>query len=91
MPAVAVTTRQPDVGGGVGVGLAVGVGVGVGVGEGVGVGVPDGPVTKRNLESLGISLEKTVTRAGPGGKITGTEVKVASDQEVPGFAGRKTI
>ena len=49
----------------------------VGVGVGLGVGV----ATTMYFESLGMPLVKTVTRAGPGGKLfTGVEVKVMSDQ-----------
>ena len=79
----------PSVAGlGVGVGVDVGVGVGVGVGLGVGGGVE--VVTTRYFESLGMPLVKTVTNAGPGGKLlTGIEVKVASDQPATGSTGRK--
>src|SRR5947209_4054188 len=75
----------------VGVGVAAGVGVGVGVAVGVGVGVGAGAAaTTRYFESLGMPLVKTVTRAGPGGKLfTGVEVKVVSDHPATGSTGRK--
>ena len=73
---------------GVGVNVAVGVGVGVRVAVGVGLGV--GVTTTMYFKSLGIPLVKTVTRAGPGGKLfTGVEVKVMSDQPAIGSTGRK--
>ena len=50
------------------IGAAVAVAVGVGLGTGL--------VTSTYLESLGMPLVKTVTKAGPGGKLfTGVEVK----------------
>ena len=70
----------------VGVGVKVAVAVAVGVGVGVGVGL----TTSTYLASLGMPLVKTVTRAGPGGKLfTGVEVKVVSDQPAIGSTGRK--
>jgi len=79
---------------GVGVGLSSGVGVGVGVkvavAVGVGVGVEVGLTTRTYLASLGMPLVKTVTKAGPGGKLlTGVEVKAVSDQPATGSTGRK--
>ena len=82
-----------DVGSGVGVNVAVGVAVAVAVAVavGVGVGLDSGLVTSTYLESLGIPLVKTVTNAGPGGKLlTGAESKMVSDQPAIGSAGRKT-
>ena len=47
-------------------------------------------VTTRYFESLGMPLVKTVTKAGPGGKLfTGVEVKAVSDQPAIGSTGRK--
>jgi len=67
------------------VGVAEAAAVGVAVGVGVGVAV-----TTRYFESLGMPLVKTVTRAGPGGKLfTGVEVKEVSDQPTIGSTGRK--
>src|SRR4029077_14255336 len=44
------------------------------------------------FKSLGMPLVKTVTRAGPGGKLfTGVEVKVVSDQPAIGSTRRKAI
>ena len=64
----------------------VAVGVGVCVGVGVGVELD----TTRYFESLGMPLVKTVTKAGPGGKLlTGIEVKAVSDQPAIGSTGRK--
>jgi hypothetical protein len=75
---------------GVGVNVAVGVGVGVKVAVGVGVGVVFGLTTSTYLASLGMPLVKTVTKAGPGGKLlTGVEVKAVSDQPAVGSTGRK--
>ena len=93
-PSVAGLGVGVGVGVGVAVAVAVGVGVGVGLGVGVGVGVGVGGgvelVTTRYFESLGMPLVKTVTRAGPGGKLlTGIEVKVVSDQPATGSTGRK--
>jgi hypothetical protein len=74
----------------VAVAVAVAVEVAVGVGVGVGVGLNAGLVTSTYLESLGMPLVKTVTRAGPGGKLfTGVEVKVVLDQRAIGSTGRK--
>ena len=74
----------------VGVNVAVAVGVGVKVAVGVGVGVAFGVTTSTYLASLGMPLVKTVTKAGPGGKLlTGVEVKAVSDQPAVGFTGRK--
>jgi hypothetical protein len=76
--AVAVAVGVGDRGGGVGVAVAVAVGVGLGV-----------VTTTMYLESLGMPLVKTVTRAGPGGKLfTGVEVKVMSDQPAIGSTRR---
>ena len=76
---------------GLGVGVAVAVGEGVSVGVGVKVGVGVELVTTRYFESLGMPLVKTVTRAGPGGKLfTGVEVKLVSDQPAIGSTGRNT-
>jgi hypothetical protein len=74
---------------GVGVKVAVAVGVGVKIAVAVGVGVGVGLTTSTYLASLGMPLVKTVTKAGPGGKLlTGIEVKAVSDQ--PGVAvGRR--
>ena len=67
------------------VGVAEAAAVGVAVGVGVGVAV-----TTRYFESLGMPLVKTVTRAGPGGKLfTGVEVKEVSDQPAAGSTRRK--
>jgi hypothetical protein len=78
------------VGVGVKVAVAVGVGVKVAVAVGVGVGVAFGLTTSKYLASLGIPLVKTVTKAGPGGKLlTGVEVKAVSDQPAVGSTGRK--
>ena len=86
------------VGVGVGVNVAVGIGVGVnvavavaaGLAVGVGVGLAAAPVTSTYLASLGMPLVKTVTKAGPGGKLfTGVEVKVVSDQRAMGSTRRK--
>ncbi len=78
------------VGVGVGVNVAVGVGVKVAVAVGVGVGVVFGLTTSTYLASLGMPLVKTVTKAGPGGKLlTGVEVKAVSDQPAVGSTGRK--
>jgi hypothetical protein len=81
----------------VAVGVAIGLAVAVGVGEGdadgvaVGVGVAVELSTTRYLESLGIPLVKTVTKAGPGGKLfSGVEVKEVSDQPAVGSTGRKS-
>src|SRR5207248_3647618 len=42
------------------------------------------------FESLGMPLVKTVTKAGPAGKLfTGVEVNVVSDQPAVGSTGRK--
>ena len=79
--------------GGSGVGVAVEMGVGEGVADGaaVGVGVAVELSTTRYLESLGIPLVKTVTKAGPGGKLfSGVEVKEVSDQPAVGSTGRKS-
>ena len=58
-------------------------------GLGVGVGLVEAAIT-RYFESLGMPLVKTVTRAGPGGKLfTGVEVKEVSDQPAVGSTGRK--
>ena len=74
----------------VAVGVKVAVGVGVNVGVAVGVGVRLGLTTSTYLASLGMPLVKTVTKAGPGGKLfTGVEVKVVSDQRAMGSTGRK--
>ncbi len=71
---------------GVGVNVAVAVGVKVAVGVGVGVGL----TTSTYLASLGMPLVKTVTKAGPGGKLlTGVEVTAVSDQPAIGSTGRK--
>ena len=76
------------VGSGVGVNVAVAVAVAVGVGVGVGLGVE--VATTMYFESLAMPLVKTVTRAGPGGKLlTGVEVKAVSDQPAIGSTGRK--
>jgi hypothetical protein len=80
------------VGVGVKVAVAVAVAVGVGVGLAVGVGLGVGVVvaTSRYFESPGMPLVKTVTRAGPGGKLfTGVEVKAVSDHPAIGSTGRK--
>jgi len=77
--------------GGSGVGVAVEMGVGEGVADGVavGVGVAVELSTTRYLESLGMPLVKTVTKAGPGGKLfTGLEVKEVSDEPAIGSTGR---
>ena len=67
-------------GGGVGCPLGVAVGVGLGVEV----------TTTMYFESLGMPLVKTVTRAGPGGKLfTGLELKVVSDQPAVGSTRRK--
>ena len=72
------------------VAVAVGVGVKVAVAVGVGVGVGLGLTTSTYLASLGMPLVKTVTKAGPGGKLlTGVEVKAVSDQPAIGSTGRK--
>jgi hypothetical protein len=74
----------------VGVGVNVAVAVAVAVGVAVGVGLNAGLVTSTYLESLGMPLVKTVTRAGPGGKLfTGVEVKVVLDQRAIGSTKRK--
>jgi len=74
----------------VAVAVAVGVGVNVAVAVAVGVGVGVGLTTSTYLASLGIPLVKTVTKAGPGGKLfTGVEVKAVSDQPAVGSTGRK--
>ena len=74
----------------VAVAVAVGVGVKVAVAVGVGVGVGLGLTTSTYLASLGMPLVKTVTRAGPGGKLfTGVEVKVVSDHPAIGSTWRK--
>ena len=66
--------------------MAVAVAVAVAVGVGLGAEV----ATSTYFESLGMPLVKTVTRAGPGGKLfTGVEVKVVSDQPAIGSTGRK--
>ena len=73
----------------VGVAEAAAVGVAVAVGVGVGVGAV-AAATTRYFESLGMPLVKTVTKAGPGGKLfTGVEVKEVSDQPTIGSTGRK--
>jgi hypothetical protein len=78
------------VGIGVGVNVAVAVAVAAGLAVGVGVGLAAAPTTSTYLASLGIPLVKTVTNAGPGGKLfTGIEVKVVSDQRAMGSTGRK--
>jgi hypothetical protein len=75
---------------GVGVNVAVAVAVAAAVGVAVGVGLNAGLVTSTYLESLGMPLVKTVTWAGPGGKLfTGVEVKVVLDQRVIGSTKRK--
>src|SRR5438552_14946155 len=52
-------------------------------GDGVGL------ATTRYFESLGMPLVKTVTRAGPAGKLfTGVEVNEVSDQPAIGSTGR---
>jgi hypothetical protein len=74
----------------VGVKVAVAVGIGVKVAVAVGVGVGVEVTTSTYLASLGMPLVKTVTRAGPGGKLlTGIEVKAVSDQPAVGSTGRK--
>src|SRR6266496_4117774 len=81
-----------DVGSGVGVNVAVSVAVAVAVAVavGVGVGLGTGLVTSTYFESLGMPLVKTVTKAGPGGKLfSRVEVKVLSDQPAIGSTGRK--
>ena len=76
------------VGSGVGVNVAVAVAVAVGVGVGVGLGAE--AATTMYFESLGMPLVKTVTKAGPAGKLfTGVEVNVVSDQPAVGSTGRK--
>ena len=73
----------------VAVGVAVAVAVAVAVGVGVGVGLAAGLATSTYFESLGTPLVKTVTNAGPGGKLfTGVEAKELSDQPAIGSAGR---
>jgi hypothetical protein len=75
---------------GVGVGVKVGVAAAEAVGVGVGVGVGAKVATSTYFEPLGMPLVKTVTKAGPGGKLfTGVEVKVVSDQRAMGSTGRK--
>jgi hypothetical protein len=81
---------------GVGVNVAVGSGVGVNVAVAVaiavavGVGLGAKAATSTYTESLGMPLAKTVTNAGPGGKLfTGVEVKVVSDQPAIGSTWRK--
>ena len=75
---------------GVGVNVAVAVGVGVKVAVAVGVGVGVGATTSTYLASLGMPSVKTVTKAGPGGKLlTGVELKAVSDQPAVGSTGRK--
>ena len=83
-----------EVGVAVGVGVAIGVDVGVAVtvavAVGVGVGVAFGLTTSTYLASLGMPLVKTVTKAGPGGKLlTGVEAKAVSDQPAVGSTRRK--
>jgi hypothetical protein len=74
----------------VAVAVAVGVAVAVAVGVGVGVGLGAKAATTMYFESLGMPLVKTVTKAGPGGKLfTGVEVKLVSDQPAIGSTGRK--
>ena len=74
----------------VAVGVDVAVAVAVAVAVGVGVGLGAGLATSTYFESLGIPLVKTVTKAGPGGKLlTGVEAKVVSDQPAIGSTGRK--
>jgi hypothetical protein len=74
----------------VAVAVAAAVAVAVAVGVGVGVGVRLRLTTSTYLASLGMPLVKTVTKAGPGGKLfTGVEVKVVSDQRAMGSTGRK--
>jgi hypothetical protein len=64
--------------------------IGATVAVAVGVGLGTGLVTSTYLESLGMPLVKTVTKAGPGGKLfTGTEVKEVSDQPAIASTGRK--
>src|SRR6266513_4821727 len=76
------------VGSGVGVNVAVAVAVAVGVGVGVGLGAE--AATTMYFESLGMPLVKTVTKAGPAGKLfTGVEINVVSDQPAVGSTGRK--
>jgi hypothetical protein len=70
------------------VNVAVAVAVAVGVGVGVGLGAE--AATTMYFESLGMPLVKTVTKAGPAGKLfTGVEVNVVSDQPAVGSTGRK--
>jgi hypothetical protein len=74
----------------VAVGVKVSVAVTVAVAVAVGVGLGEGFVTSTYLESVGMPLVKTVTKAGPGGKLfTGAEVKEVSDQPAIGSTGRK--
>ena len=74
----------------VAVAVGVGVNVAVAVAVAVGVGVGVGAATARYLESLGMPLVKTVTKAGPAGKLfTGVELKAVSDQPAIGSTGRK--
>ena len=72
----------------VAVAVAVAAAVAVAVGAGVGLGAK--AATSTYFESLGMPLVKTVTRAGPGGKLfTEVEVKLVSDQPAIGSTGRK--
>ena len=74
----------------VAVAVAVAVGVAAAVAVGVGVGLGAKAATSTYLESLGMPFVKTVTNAGPEGKLfTGVEVKVVSDQPAVGSTGRK--
>ena len=76
----------------VGVDVAIGVGVDVAVAVAVGVGLGAELATSTYMESPGMPLVKTVTRAGPGGKLlTGVEVKAVSDQPAVGSTGTKAI
>jgi len=75
---------------GEGVSLAEGVALGEGVSLGEGVGLGAALTTSTYVASLGMPLVKTVTKAGPGGKLfTGVEVKLVSDQPAIGSTGRK--
>ena len=85
----------PQIGVAVGVAVAVAaavevaVAVAVAVAVGVGVGLGAEVATTTYPESLGMPLVKTVTKAGPGGKLfTGVEVKEVSDQPAVGSTGK---